>query len=152
MSIREATLDDMPALERIRQACFSWHVATVAAQRNWHTAMPPEARMLQLAAEVDGDVVGFALAAINVMTKEPGVGFATCSVHPDFRRRGIGTALHEAVEEHLAALGLRRAQSHALDDPEIIGWAEARGWAKGASARYSAVDPNQRSEERRVGK
>ncbi len=142
MSIREATLDDLPAFDRIRQASYSWHFASLAAQRNWFTAIPPRARLLQLAAEVQGTVVGYALAANVVTTKEPGVGFALCAVHPDFRGRGIGTALHEATVAHLEKLEVRRAQGHALDRPDIVACAEARGWSRGASSRYSAVDPN----------
>ncbi|GIH09304.1 N-acetyltransferase [Rhizocola hellebori] len=139
MSIREATLDDLPAFDLIRQASYSWHYATLAAQRNWATAIPPEARILQLAAEVDGVVVGLGLAALNVTTSEPGVGFATCTVHPRFRRRGIGSALYERLDAHLGTLELRRAQGYALDRPDIVAWAQARGWTSGASARYSAV-------------
>jgi GNAT superfamily N-acetyltransferase len=140
MSIREATLEDLPAFDRVRQACFSWHFASLAAQRNWFTAIPSQARLLTLAGEAEGAVVGFGLAAINVATKEPGVGFATCAVHPDFRRRGLGSALYEAIEAHLVTLNLRRAQGHALDRPEVVAWAEARGWVRGASARFSAVE------------
>jgi GNAT superfamily N-acetyltransferase len=140
--IREATIDDVPAFDLIRQASFSWHVATVAAQRNWYTSTPPEGRILRLVAEVDGTVVGFAMGSINLNTKEPGVGFVTCSVHPDFRRRGIGAALYAPIEEHMHGLELRRAQAYANDDPEVFAWAESRGWTKGASARFSAVNPN----------
>ncbi|GIH09303.1 N-acetyltransferase [Rhizocola hellebori] len=140
MLIREATIDDVPAFDRIRQAAFSWHVATVVAQRNWFTSSPPEARSLRLAAQVDGAVVGFAMGGLYVTTKEPGVGSVTCVVHPDFRRRGIGGALYAQIEEHLGTLDLRRAQSYAAGDPEVIAWAEGRGWTQGATGRFSAVD------------
>jgi GNAT superfamily N-acetyltransferase len=140
MSIRQATLDDLPAFDRIRQACFSWHFASLASQRNWQTAIPPEARMLQLVAQEQGTVVGFGLALLKVTTKEPGVGFVVCAVHPDHRRRGHGSALYESLEAHLGTLELRRAQGHALDRPEIVAWARARGWTRGSSARYSALN------------
>ena len=97
MLIREATIDDVPAFDRIRQATFSWHVSTVAAQRNWYTSTPPDAQILRLVAEVDGTVTGFAMGSININTKEPGVGFTAVAVQPEFRRQGVGTALYEPI-------------------------------------------------------
>ncbi len=141
MLIREATIDDVPAFDRIRQATFSWHVATVAAQRNWFTSTPPEGRALRLVAEVDGAVAGFAMGSINLTTKEQGVGSAYCVVHPGLRGQGIGSALYAQIEEHLRGLDLRRAQAYAVGEPSVITWAEGKGWAQGASARFSCVDP-----------
>src|SRR5688572_6961638 len=142
MSIRESTPEDVPAFDRIRQACYSWHFSSLAAQRNWRDSIPPQSRLLMLTAEVEGEVTGYGVAALNPTTTEPGVGFAVCVVHPDFRKRGVGAALYERLEAHLEALDVRRAQGNVLDQPDIIAWAEARGWSRGASSRYSAVDPN----------
>ena len=141
MLIREATFDDVPAFDRIRQATFSWHVATLAAQRNWYTSTPPEGRILRLSAEVDGQVVGFAIGGINLYTKEQAVGHISCVVHPEFRRQGVGSALLAPIEDHLHELKVRRAQTFAVGDDASTAWAERKGWTKGASARFSAVDP-----------
>jgi GNAT superfamily N-acetyltransferase len=139
--IRETTLDDIAELDRIRRATFVWYVPSVAAQRNSFEYNPPEARNLRLVAEVDGRVAGFAWAGVNTNTTEPNVGSSSVIVDPGMRGRGIGKALYDRVEPHLREIGTRRAQAYALDDNASIAWAQRQGWEKGASARFSMLDP-----------
>ncbi len=132
----------MPAFDRVRQATFSWHIMSVAAQRNRFASTPPESRIKRLVAEVDGEVVGMCMGSIHLNTTEKGVGFIYLAVHPGFRGRGAGTALLTPIEEHTRSLGLRKVLAYALDDPQIVAWAQKRGWETGMSARFSAVDPS----------
>jgi mycothiol synthase len=74
---------------------------------------------LSLAAEEDGRIVGFLIAA----RREPGrVGFVNLlAVGPDRQRRGIGTALLLAAFAGFAAAGLREAQLMvASDNPSAL--------------------------------
>ena len=48
---------------------------------------------LELVAEVDGEVVGHALAARVDLSGRAAVGVAPLSVHPDHQGRGVGSAL-----------------------------------------------------------
>lgn len=141
MQIRETTLADVPQLDRIRRAVFPWFVSSVAAQEGWLKYNPPEARSLRLVAEVDGVIAAFAHGAVNTTTSEEGASHAAVAVGPAYRGRGIGKALYDRIESHLREIGTRRAMAYALDDPDSIAWAQRQGWEKGASARFSAVDP-----------
>ncbi len=143
MLIREATIDDVPAFDRIRQATFSWHTASLASQLKRFQSSPPEARMRRLSAEVDGAVVGMAMSSIQLNTPEAGVGFVFLAVHPTARGAGVGSALLAQAEQHLRSLNLRRMVSSAVGGTPAIGWAEKRGWRAGASSQFSAVDPRQ---------
>jgi GNAT superfamily N-acetyltransferase len=142
VQIRETTLDDIADIDRIRRAVFPWWVSTVAAQRNMFKYNPPAARYLRLVAEVDGHLAAFAWSGINTSTAEEGVGSGTVTVDPAYRGRGIAKALYDRIDAHLHEIGARRAQAFALDDPPTIAWAQRQGWKKGASARFSMVDPH----------
>lgn len=72
-----------------------------------------------LLAEVDGRVVAFG-RGLRELRNEKAVYFAQGSVHPDFRRRGIGRALLHYNEARL------REAADAHDDP---GGRELGGWA-----------------------
>lgn len=141
MLIRESTIDDVTAFSRIRYAVLPWMTASLVAQRNWFTSVPAEARQLRLTAEVDGEVVGFAMGGFNVYTKEEGVSIAAVTVDPRFRGRAIGKALYDPIEDHLRTIGTLRAQGYAHDDPSTIAWAQRQGWTAGAAGRFSLMDP-----------
>jgi GNAT superfamily N-acetyltransferase len=141
--IRATTVDDVPALDRIRRAVYPWWVPSVAAQQNTFAYDPPDARYLRLVAQIDGVVVGFGWAGFNTSTSEAAAGGGTVSVHPDHQKSGVGKALYDPLEDHLREIGVRRVQAFALDDAPTLEWLERRGWERGASARFSMLDPRE---------
>jgi ribosomal protein S18 acetylase RimI-like enzyme len=75
-------------------------------------ARDPEALLL---AEGDGQIVGTVIAGWDGWRAH----LYRLAVHPDHRRRGIGTALLEAAERRLIALGARRLDAMVLDRNEL---------------------------------
>jgi ribosomal protein S18 acetylase RimI-like enzyme len=75
-------------------------------------ARDPEALLL---AEADGQIVGTVIAGWDGWRAH----LYRLAVHPDQRRRGIGTALLEAAERRLSALGARRLDAMVLDRNEL---------------------------------
>jgi GNAT superfamily N-acetyltransferase len=138
--IREATIDDVPALARIRAASFPWHVASVDNQRNWFRTVLPEARSLRLVAERDGTVVAFASGGFNISTSEAAAGDALVVVDPTLRRQGIGSALYTRIETHLRSIGAHRVRGFVVDEEDALRWTAERGYAPGARDRYSQVN------------
>jgi ribosomal protein S18 acetylase RimI-like enzyme len=90
----------------------------------------PEALLL---AEVDGQIVGTVIAGWDGWRAH----LYRLAVHPDQRRRGIGTALLEAAERRLGALGARRLDAMVLDRNELAhrawqaaGYQRDRAWTR----------------------
>lgn len=125
----------------MREASFPWHTASVETQRNWFRAVPEAAKAQRLVAIVDATVVGFAYGGLNYTAATPGESWVQLLVHPEFRGRGIGSALLGPTEAHLRSLGVVRAQSFCLEDAGILAWAQRRGYQPGAIERWSTVDP-----------
>ncbi|WP_432838687.1 GNAT family N-acetyltransferase [Dactylosporangium sp. CA-092794] len=141
MRLREFALDNLPEVDRIRSAVFPWHTADLETQRTLLRAQPPHARALRVCAELGGRVVGFGVAMLEVNAAEPGVGSVSVAVQPDFRMRGIGSAIHARLEGHLRGVGARHAQGYAMLEPPSLDWAERRGFTFGATVRYLSLDP-----------
>ncbi|HEX5041279.1 MAG TPA: GNAT family N-acetyltransferase [Candidatus Polarisedimenticolaceae bacterium] len=75
---------------------------------------------VSLAAEVDGIFTGFLLARVyygEFGTPEPVAVLDTIDVHPDFRGRGVGTALMRQLQVNLHALGVGTLRTE-------VGWDE----------------------------
>lgn len=87
---------------------------------------------VSLAAEVDGSFCGFLLARVyygEFGSPEPVAVLDTLGVHPDFRRRGVGTALMEQLCKNLEGLGVLRLQTEvAWSDTELSGFFRRRGF------------------------
>ena len=65
-----------------------------------------------LVAEIDGDLVGTVIAGWDGWRAH----LYRLAVHPDHRRRGVGTALIAAAERRFVRLGAMRADAMVLDD------------------------------------
>jgi GNAT superfamily N-acetyltransferase len=139
--IRETTEDDIPALDLIRTAVFPWHAIALATQRVWFAKSPPGSRPLRLVAEIDGRVVGLLETGLDPDAAVPGLATANLCVHPDARRRGVGSTLWERLVAHATEIGASRLQSNAMDDEESLAFATGRGFTAGSADRFQVVDP-----------
>ena len=79
---------------------------------------------LMLLARMDGVVVGSGVAS---RSETAGGGFAAPRVLPDYRRRGIGSALLRALADHVTALGLPKLRGM-VEDPGSLAFAAHFGF------------------------
>jgi GNAT superfamily N-acetyltransferase len=113
--------------------------STAEGTRHRLHAVPPRAHRRLWVAEDDGRIVGWGEAEFDWATEADDVAGLWAIVHPDHRRRGLGSALFERAAKHLI--------SH--DAHELRCWSEAegapflerRGFTPGRSDRLSALDP-----------
>jgi GNAT superfamily N-acetyltransferase len=113
--------------------------STAAGTRHRLHSVPSRAHRRLWVAEDAGRIVGWGEAEFDWATEAEDVGSLWTIVHPDHRRRGLGSALFESAAEHLISHGAR----------ELRCWSEAEGarflkrcgFAPGRSDRLSALDP-----------
>ncbi|WP_328420838.1 GNAT family N-acetyltransferase [Micromonospora sp. NBC_00389] len=139
MRIRVAQPDDAPAVVALRAIVYPYLVRGVESTRKMLAEPPPEEGWTAFVAEVDGQVVGWASAQRVAWTSTPDVGdIALLHVHPEHRRRGIGSRVLAAATDHLAPLGIRRLRSWA--QPDSLPFARRHGFEPSREVRYSALD------------
>jgi GNAT superfamily N-acetyltransferase len=91
------------------------------------------------------NVAGSAVAV--VFPQRPGRVFTLVTVLPEHRRRGVGSALYEAVSAWAVGRGLSELEVPVLDnDPESLAFGEARGFVEerrelGVVLHLSEIDP-----------
>ncbi len=101
--------------------------------------MPPRAHRRLWVAEDDGRIVGWGEAEFDWATEAEDVAGLWAIVHPDHRRRGLGSALFERAAEHLTSHGARELRC--WSEAESAPFLERRGFTPGRSDRLSALDP-----------
>jgi GNAT superfamily N-acetyltransferase len=135
--VRQAVPDDADAVAAVRRAVYSYAVMSPATLRYMLTVSHPEERALPLVAEVDGQVVAWGFAALNIWTSDPGQSQVSIYVHPDHRKRGIGTVLAERLHQHLTEVGAVRARTFA--QPEGLEFARNLGYDGTRQMHYAGV-------------
>ena len=140
-TVRLATLDDIPAAAAIRASAVTDAIITPEGMRTWLGELPDEADLLMLAAEVDGQMVGWGNGWRNVFGSDSDSGFFDVVVLADYQRQGIGVRLATRVLDHLAAIGMRKVRASSVDSPAAAALATRLGFVEVHAASTSAVDP-----------
>ncbi|WBB55280.1 GNAT family N-acetyltransferase [Verrucosispora sp. WMMD573] len=136
--IRPAHPDDAAAVVALRTLVFPFLVRGVASTRQLIAAPPPGLHWTGFVAEVDRHIVGWVCASRNEHTTEAVGEVSLLHVHPDHRRRGIGSALLAEAVTHLAPLDLTRLHGRAL--PEALPFVRRHGFTPSRQEHFSALD------------
>ena len=102
MTVRPATPDDVPAIAALEAANLGLDAWTLGLVEQGVIGALPTIRYL--VAEVDGEVVGHAVASMVADIAE----LQRIAVDPDHRRHGLATALLDAVLAAAGAVGADR--------------------------------------------
>ena len=121
--VRRAERDsDLAEWIRIKRAVLPNESAWTV--EDFKTRLPPD--RAAFVAELDGELVGAGLAG---RSDDPARGFVTPRVHPDARRRGVGTELLRVCVAFVEELGLPRTAG-LVTDPGSQAFAERHGFVE----------------------
>src|SRR5437870_3162802 len=121
---------DAAALTALRREADDTAVMSEAGWLSWWGRRNPREQRFELAAEADGRVVAVGVSGLDISTTVSGASWASVVVTAAHRRRGIGTALHDTLIDHLRAVGAEKANSFMRGSEEGERWANARGWTR----------------------
>ncbi|HKY24887.1 MAG TPA: GNAT family N-acetyltransferase [Gaiella sp.] len=139
--IREGTFDDIPSAAAMRQRAWPDTIITVEGMRHSLANVPERAELVMLAWEEDGEIVGWGTAGREWWVAEPNRGTLAVAVDPSRRGGGIGSALADAADRHLTALGVTTTRAGSVDEPGARALASRLGFAELSASATSAVDP-----------
>ena len=143
VTVRELRPDaraDLEGFARVRHAALPFILITPESLVHDLTRLHPDAHYRPLIAVADGQVIGTAQVHLTHESSEPGQGNVNLYVHPEHTRRGAGTLLVRAAEEHLAAHGATRLFAWVLDEPGNRAFAELHGYTASRSAHFLRLD------------
>ncbi len=138
--IREGDESDFAAATALVNRVWPYRVGSAAGWRHSVRAEPAEAQRRFWAAEHDGELVGWASAALDYESAER-PGTVGVSVVPEHRGRGLGAALFERCDEHLRRIGAAVVDAGSEDSPAARGFLQRRGFRHAHTSRISGVDP-----------
>jgi len=126
--IEPATWRDLSSVRSLEQTCFpldAWPLLDLIGILTFP-------RVIRLKATADGRMVGFIGADVRPLQKLAWI--ATIGVLPEYRRRGIATALIQACEERVSVpsirLNVRLSNRAAIHLYRRLGYHEVGMWEK----------------------
>lgn len=123
IEVRRAESDaDLEGWIRVKRAVLPNESAWTV--EDFKTRMPEDRTVF--VAELDGQIVG---AGLGGRSDDPQRGYVAPRVHPDARRRGVGTAILRECLEFVESLGLERVSGQAIDQGSKK-FAERNGFAE----------------------
>ncbi|MFI1225389.1 MULTISPECIES: GNAT family N-acetyltransferase [unclassified Streptomyces] len=138
--VRDFRTSDAEAWTRVRRASLPYMVATPEQVLHDLDRAHPDRHYRLLVAEEDGEIIGTAQAGIAHDSAEPGQGFCTPHTLPGRTRRGAGSLLLRAAEEHLTQAGASVVYAWAMDTAESLEFARGRGYRPSRSAHFQHLD------------
>ena len=139
--IREGALDDIPKAAAMRQRAWPDTIVTAEGMRHGLTNVPERARLLMLAWDEGGEIVGWGTASREWWVSEPNRGTLAVAVDPSRRGEGIGSALADAADAHLTAIGVKTTRAGSVDEPGARALATRLEFTELAASATSAIDP-----------
>jgi GNAT superfamily N-acetyltransferase len=137
--IRELRSGDVPEVAALLRRVRGDKLFTQSGVRHELETEPGRADGARWVAVGDG-VVGYAFA-LRRWWRAENDGHAWAGVVPAARRHGVGAALWQRVEAHLAALGVASVFADVVEDPQGEAFARARGFEVERVDRVSVLDP-----------
>ncbi|MDU0304566.1 GNAT family N-acetyltransferase [Streptomyces sp. PAL114] len=132
---------DLEGFARVRQAALPFILVTPDSLAHDLTHLHPDAHYRPLVAVDDeGEVIGTAQVHLAHDSTVRGQASINVYVHPRHTRRGAGTLLVRAAEEHLAAHGAAKLFAWVLDEPGNRAFAELHGYRASRSAYFLRLD------------
>jgi len=131
---------DIEGFVRVRHTALPYVHFSPASVRHHLSLTPAAAHYRALVAEEDGEVVGTAQVGLAHDSPEPGQGYLNVYVDPARTRRGAGTLLVRAAEEHLTAQGATKLFAWVLDEPGNRAFAERHGYRASRSGHFLVLD------------
>ncbi len=126
MTIRpfEYTDADYEAFAAMERSIWPGYPDTVEEWKHRDGSREPGAMFCRFLAEVDGVVVGAGQCCEPWRSRGPGKYQVYCDVQPEFRRRGIGTALYDqlmaTLAEHGATILVARTREDKADGQSFL--------------------------------
>ena len=127
-TIEPATWRDLGALRQLEQVCFprdAWPLFDLVGVLTFPNT-------LRLKAVVDGQLVGF--AGVDVKRSEDVAWIATIGVLPEYRRRGIASAMLREIEARLEVgrirLSVRASNQTAIQLYILFGYTRYGSWPR----------------------
>ncbi len=138
--LREGTREDFGSATELLNRVWPQRVGSERGLRHAAAVEPLDAHRRYWAAEDGGELVGWATASIDYESSER-PGFVQASIAPEFRKTGLGTALVERGEAHLAGLGVEKTLSLSTAEEASRSFAAAHGFRFTHTIRISGVNP-----------
>ncbi|WP_371597301.1 GNAT family N-acetyltransferase [Streptomyces sp. NBC_00564] len=141
--VRDVRPDDRRDAEgfaRVRHLALPFMLHTPESVAYDATHAHPDAHYRPLLAEQDGEAIGTANVGIVHDSPEVDQGYLNVYVAPDSTRRGAGSLLVRAAEEHLTAMGATKLFAWVLDSSANRAFAEKHGYRASRSAYFLRLD------------
>jgi GNAT superfamily N-acetyltransferase len=143
MTIRDLDPErDAAAVVAIIREVQPTAVVSIAGWRHRERTIPARSHQRSFVAEVDGRVVGRALARLeNLFSEATDLAFVVVSVPTEHRRQGIGSELYDAALAHATSLGPSRLLTNVYESDDGARFARARGFVEERSQQEAVLDP-----------
>lgn len=141
VQIRAAEDADAEAIAALLREVDDARVLSAAAWLHTRRTASPRQRAIRLVAVDDGAVVATGHCGLDTWTSAAGAAWCNVAVTGRRRREGIGSAVLDALLQHLEEIEATKATSFMRFSEEGERWAAARGWSRVISAPLIAVDP-----------